>query len=71
MPMGHDPGIERSLTMIDYRTGGTPWMILISPSRQVVFNDFSINADKAIESFAERDCQLVNQLIQALPILKV
>ncbi|MDJ0831925.1 MAG: redoxin domain-containing protein [Gammaproteobacteria bacterium] len=48
-PMGHDPGVERSLTMIDYRTGGTPWMILISPSRQVVYNDFSINADKAIE----------------------
>ena len=49
MPMGHDPGIERSLTMIDYRTGGTPWMILISPTREVVYNDFSINADKAIE----------------------
>ena len=48
-PMGHDPGLGRSLTMIDYRTGGTPWMILITPSRHVVFNDFSINADKAIE----------------------
>ncbi len=49
MPMGHDPGDGRSNTMIAYRTGGTPWMILISPERQVVYNDFSINADKAIE----------------------
>ncbi len=49
MPMGHDPGDDRSKTMIAYRTGGTPWMILISPDRRVVFNDFNINADKAIE----------------------
>ncbi len=49
MPMGHDPGEERSFTMVDYRTGGTPWMILINPEGIVVFNDFSINADKAIE----------------------
>ncbi|MFT5975931.1 MAG: hypothetical protein ACI9YO_002110, partial [Gammaproteobacteria bacterium] len=27
----------------------TPWMILISPDRQVVYNDFGINADNAIE----------------------
>lgn len=50
LPMGHDDGQgTRSFTMSDYRTGGTPWMILITPSRQVVYNDFSINADKAIE----------------------
>ena len=49
MPMGHDPGEDRSRTMMAYRTGGTPWMILISPNREVVYNDFSINADAAIE----------------------
>ena len=49
MPMGHDPGDDRSFTMMDYRTGGTPWMILIDPSRQVAFNGFGVNADKAIE----------------------
>lgn len=52
MPMGHNPGIAESTppsVMMNYRTGGTPWMILISPQRKVVFNDFSINADKAIE----------------------
>jgi hypothetical protein len=48
--MGHDPGLEggRPQTMVDYRTGGTPWMILINPQRQVIFNDFGIDVDKAI-----------------------
>lgn len=51
IPMGHDPGIDGGYpaTMVDYRTGGTPWMILINPQREVVFNDYSINVDKAIE----------------------
>ena len=51
IPMGHDPGInhQRPHTMAEYRTGGTPWMILIAPDRQVVYNDFGIDADKAIE----------------------
>ena len=34
--------------MRDYRTGWTPWMILINPERQVVYNDYGIDADKAI-----------------------
>ena len=51
MPMGHDAGPEQGhpQTMIDYRTGGTPWMILISPERQVVFNGYGIDTDKAID----------------------
>ena len=51
VPMAHDAGPDgkRSQTMIDYRTGGTPWMILISPDREVVFNGFGINVAKAIE----------------------
>ncbi len=50
IPMGHDPGPKngRSYTMADYRTGGTPWMILIDPDRQVVYNDFGINVEKVI-----------------------
>jgi len=54
IPMGHDPGDERSFTMIDYRTGGTPWMILISPTRKVVYNGFNINPNKAIEFLKEQ-----------------
>jgi len=53
MPVGHDPGNEQTgtapSTMISYRTGGTPWMILISPERRVIYNIFNINAEKAIE----------------------
>lgn len=50
MPMGHDPGAPgvSPTTMRNYRTGGTPWMILIDPQRRVVFNDFGIDVNKAI-----------------------
>ena len=57
MPMGHDPGISGgySTTMKNYRTGGTPWIIVIDPNRNVVFNNFSIDTDKAIEFFAKQN----------------
>ena len=49
---GHDPGEDRPhgrpKTMIDFRTGGTPWHILINPQGQVVFNGFSLDTDAAI-----------------------
>jgi len=50
-PMGHDVDEDDGApsTMRNYRTGGTPWMILINPEGYVVFNDFGINEDKAIE----------------------
>lgn len=51
--MGHDQGnpntFELPSTMKNYRTGGTPWMILISPDGRVVFNDFQVNPDLLIE----------------------
>ena len=50
--MGHDAGDanshENPKTMIDYRSGGTPWAILISPEGKVLFNDFQINPEGAI-----------------------
>ena len=51
IPMGHDSGPEHGYpkTMIDYRTGGTPWMILIAPQRRVVYNDYGIDGQKAVE----------------------
>jgi thiol-disulfide isomerase/thioredoxin len=54
IPMGHDPGLNsgRPRTMMDYRTGGTPWMILINPDREVIFNDYGINVEKAIDFLA-------------------
>ena len=51
--MGHDPGSRNEHgypnTMMAYRTGGTPWHIVVAPNGRVVFNGFHINADKAIE----------------------
>lgn len=51
--MGHDPGNpdthERPVTMQAYRTGGTPWLILIDPEGVVVYNNFHVNSDSLIE----------------------
>ncbi len=55
--MGHDPGNpekkEYSSTMVNYRTGGTPWLILVNPEGVVVHNAFHVNADALIEYVAE------------------
>lgn len=51
--MGHDEGdaINHKLpsTMRNYRTGGTPWMVLVAPDGMVVFNDFHVNSDSLIQ----------------------
>ena len=53
IPFGHDPddeGGERDIssTMNNYRSGGTPWFILIDQEGFVVFNDFHLDVDNAI-----------------------
>ena len=56
IPMGHDAGNpdgdHRPKTMKDYRTGGTPWTVIIDPNGVVAFNDFHINIDRFIEFIA-------------------
>lgn len=56
--MGHDPGVEathqRPQTMTKYRTGGTPWLILIAPDGRVAFNGFHVDTDKLIAVVKER-----------------
>ena len=53
IPFGHDPGDDsssnRSKMMYHYRTGGTPWFIFIDQKDNVVFNDFHLNTQAAIE----------------------
>lgn len=52
IPFGHDAGDDgksRSNIMTNYRTGGTPWFIFIDKDDNVVFGDFHLNVDKAIE----------------------
>lgn len=52
IPFGHDEGEGRSgagsVLMQRYRSGGTPWFIIIDPEGTVVFNDFRLDADKLI-----------------------
>lgn len=51
--MGHDAGSPDehlpSLTMVNYRTGGTPWLVLINPQGVVVYNNFHVDRDKLVE----------------------
>ena len=35
--------------MTNYNTGGTPWFILIDKKDNIVFADFHLNVDGAIE----------------------
>jgi thiol-disulfide isomerase/thioredoxin len=53
IPFGHDEGTSGTHyipgTMYHYRTGGTPWFIFIGQNGEVVFNDFHLNTEKAIE----------------------
>jgi len=49
---GHDAGDDgksRSNIMTNYQTGGTPWFILIDKKGNIVFADFHLNVDAAIE----------------------
>ena len=56
--MGHDPGDKEShipaVTMINYRTGGTPWLVLVAPDGSVVFNNFHVNRTTLIEYLHEQ-----------------
>jgi len=51
--MGHDAGSDKTdgypETMIRFRTGGTPWIIVANPQGQVVFNGFHLDAEKFIQ----------------------
>lgn len=54
IPFGHDPGDAQthhhSNILTHYQTGGAPWFILITPDNRIVFDDFRINADGAIQA---------------------
>lgn len=52
IPFGHDAGKDgksHSNIMANYKTGGTPWFILIDKHDNVVFSDFHLNPDAAIQ----------------------
>ncbi len=51
--MGHDPGTREThtppMSMLNYRSGGTPWLVLIDPEGVVVYNNFHVDKAKLIE----------------------
>jgi hypothetical protein len=52
IPFGHDAGNDdKSVSnfMKNYKTGGTPWFVLIDKHDNIVFADFHLNPDAAIE----------------------
>lgn len=57
IPMAHEAGNpdthEIPTIMRQYRSGGTPWAVIIDPSGKVVYNDFHIQVGAAI-SMIER-----------------
>lgn len=50
LALGHDSGQPPTI-MSDYRTGGTPWTVVIGPrpDRTVFFNGFQLDASAAVE----------------------
>jgi len=52
VPMVHDAGDPQSNptpeTMKKYRSGGTPWTVIIDPAGKVVYNHFHIKVDQAV-----------------------
>lgn len=52
IPFGHDAGDDgksRSNIMTNYKTGGTPWFILIDQKDNIVFADFHLNVSATVQ----------------------
>lgn len=51
IPIGHDPGLDRrrSEVLKHYRTGGTPWTILIDSNGVVRYNHFRLEPEQGIQ----------------------
>jgi hypothetical protein len=52
IPFGHAAADSVSpvpAIMEDYRSGGTPWFVVVSPEGRVVFDGFQLDPDKLIE----------------------
>lgn len=52
IPMAHAAGDQQTHNipeiMRNYRSGGTPWTVIIDPSGKVAFNDFHIDVGPAV-----------------------
>lgn len=57
VPFGHDPispAGQYPATMVNYRTGGTPWFVAIDPEGTVIGNGFSVDVNKLLSIFRRR-----------------
>jgi len=54
-PFGHDPKIGNQYPsfMMDYKTRGTPYFVVIDESGTIAFSDFSLDADRLIKTVLE------------------
>jgi hypothetical protein len=52
IPMAHAPGNQQThdvpQIMRDYRSGGTPWAVIINQRGTVIYNHFHIEAEQAV-----------------------
>ncbi|MEE8405393.1 MAG: TlpA family protein disulfide reductase, partial [candidate division Zixibacteria bacterium] len=72
IPIGHSgtAGI-RSQLMRDYRTGGTPWTVIIDQNGVVKYNDFHITVTQAndlIDKLILNEEKLVDKINSAMPL---
>jgi len=60
--MGHETGKDQKnglpTTMHNYRSGGTPWAVIIAPDGRVIFNDFQVNVEGVIKYFDTETAKL-------------
>jgi hypothetical protein len=57
MPFGYEtisPNGQYPTTMVNYRTGGTPWFVVIDPVGTVIDNGFSIDASNLLTVLGKR-----------------
>jgi methionine-R-sulfoxide reductase len=65
LPFGHDAGAGSpdagkgagSVLMQRYRSGGTPWFILVDPQGVVAFSDFHLDADRLISFLKQAEAE--------------
>ncbi len=62
IPMGHDDSIHSDkypvpTTMLEFRSAGTPWVVIIDPEGQVAYNQFHIKKESTFN--------LIDKLLQS------
>ena len=59
IPFGQSAGTSGTPDIMKkYRTGGTPWVVIIDDQGRVVFNDFHVDADAAIAAIRKMSASL-------------